>query len=207
MINIFVIDDHPVFINGIKSIFNGGQDKIKVTGTANSAKEALTKLKRSRAQVIFLDLIMPEFTGIEFCLIIKNLFPDKKVIALTGELDPSILYNAWMNKADAILMKYCGKDELIDTIHGVLAGRRIIGTKVPDFYSLITKEGKSAIKLTNREQQILNLLASGHSRDEVGQILGSTQNTVNFHCKNLFKKFNQNKLISVIEEARKAKLI
>lgn len=207
MINLFVIDDHPVYIDGIKSIFKDGNDKIKITGTATSADKALSKLKRSRAKVVLLDLIMPGTSGVEFCIVIKNMFPDKRVIALTGELDPVILYNVWMNKADAILMKYCGKDELIDTIHSVLSGKRILGTDVPDFSDLIGKDNISTIKLTTREQQILNLLAMGHTREDVANTLGSTQNAVNFHCKNLFKKFQKNKLVSVIEEARKIGLI
>lgn len=124
MINIFVIDDHPVFIDGIKTVFKNGNDKIKVSGSATSVKEALPKLKRSRAKVVLLDLIMPEISGVEFCLTIKKRFPEKKVIALTGELNPTVLYNAWMNKADAIIMKYCEKQELIDTIHTVLEGNR-----------------------------------------------------------------------------------
>ncbi|RLD45225.1 MAG: hypothetical protein DRI89_01685 [Bacteroidetes bacterium] len=207
MTNIFIIDDHPVVIDGIRSVFSDGKDKIKVSGWANSAKEALPKLKRSHAKVVLLDLIMPEFTGVEFCLVIKNQFPDKKVIALTGELNPTILYNAWMNKADAILMKYCGKQELIDTIHGVLAGNRIIGDQVPDFDYYLRSNGKREQKLTPSEQQILNLLAKGLSRAEAGKILGTSQNAINFHCKNLFKKFNKNKIVAVIEEAKRLKLI
>lgn len=207
MINIFIIDDHPIVIDGIRSVFNDGKDKIKVAGWANSAQEALPKLKRSHANVVILDLIMPDITGVEFCEVIKNQFPDKKVIALTGELNPTILYNTWINKADAILMKYCGKDELVETIHSVLAGSRIIGNKVPEFYEHIRVTGKKTPKLTRREHQILKLLAKGHSRDDVGKILGSTINAVNFHCKNLFIKFKKNKLISIVEEAKRKKLI
>ncbi len=207
MINIFIIDDHPVFIDGIKSIFYSGDDKIKVSGSANSAKEAFPKLKRSRARVVLLDLIMPEISGIEFSLVIKNNFPKKKVIALTGELDPTTLYNAWMNKVDAILMKYCGKDELVDAIHSVLSGNRVIGNNVPEFYNQIRNENITTPRLTKSEQQVLNLLSLGHTREKVSIILGSTPNAINFHCKNLFRKFEKNKLISVIEEAKKFGLI
>lgn len=207
MINIFIIDDHPVVIDGIRSIFSDGDDKIKVSGWANSAKEALPKLKRSLASVVLLDLIMPDFTGVEFCLVIKEQFPDKKVIALTGELNPTILYNTWLNKADAILMKYCGKEELVDTIHSVLAGRRIIGDKVPDFYEHLRSEETRERKLTPSEHQILSLLAKGHKRSAVGKILGTSENAVDFHCRNLFKKFNKNKLVAVLEEAKRENLI
>lgn len=207
MINIFVIDDHPVFIDGIRSIFSDGKDGIKVSGSANSAKEALPKLKRSKAKVVLLDLVMPELTGVEFCLMIKDMFPKKKVIALTGELNPTILYNTWVNKADAILMKYCGKDELVETVHSVLAGKRIIGENVPEFYEHLRVEEPRIPMLTPTEQQVLNLLAQGRTREDVGKILGSNQNAINFHCKNLFKKFNKNKLVSIIEEAKRQNLI
>lgn len=207
MINIFVIDDHPVFIDGIKTVFKNGNDKIKVSGSATSVKEALPKLKRSRAKVVLLDLIMPEISGVEFCLTIKKRFPEKKVIALTGELNPTVLYNAWMNKADAIIMKYCEKQELIDTIHTVLEGNRTIGPDVPDFHDLISGNDSESPKLTPSELPILNLLAKGHTRDEVGKILGSSRNAINFHCKNMNKKFNVKNITSVIDEARKRKLI
>ena len=207
MINIFVIDDHPVFIDGIKSLFDNGKDKIKVTGWANSAKEALPKLKRSHAKVVLLDLIMPGTSGVEFCLVIKNQFPDKKVIALTGELDPTILYNTWINKADAILIKYCGKQELVDTINTVLTGKRFLGVNVPEFYDQLLDTDNHKTKLTPSEQRILNLLSLGHNREDVAKILGISSNAINFHCKNLFKKFNKNKLISVIEEAKRENLI
>jgi len=206
MINIFVIDDHPVFIDGIISIFDK-DDEIKVSGSATSAKKALPKLKQPTANIILLDLIMPEVSGIEFSLVLKNLYPDKKILVLTGELDPTTLYNAWMNKVDAILMKYCGKDELVDAIHSVLSGHRVIGNKVPDFYNQIQNKNITTPRLTKSEQQVLNLLSLGHTREKVSEILGSNPNAINFHCRNLFRKFKKNKLISVIEEAKKFGLI
>lgn len=207
MVNVFVIDDHPVFIDGLRSIFSDGNDKIKITGWANSAKEALPKMKRSHAKVVLLDLIMPGINGVEFCLVLKNQFPDKKVIVLTGELNPTLLYNTWMNNADAILVKYCSKDELVDAIHSVLAGKRILGKDVPEFYQYLQKEDTTTIKLTPSEQRTLNLLAYGNSRSEVSNIMGISLNSVNFHCKNLYKKFNKSKLVSIIDEARRKKLI
>ncbi len=207
MINIFVIDDHPVIIDGLKSLFTDGEDKIKITGSANSAKEALSKLKRSSAKIVLLDLVMPETSGVEFCLVIKNMFPEKKVIALTGSLNSTMLYNTWNNKADAILMKYCGKEELVNTIYRVLEGSRIVGSRVPEFRDAKQKRNGNVPKLTSSEQKILNLLAKGKTREEAGKILGSSYHAVSFHCKNLFKKFNENKLVSVLDRARRAQLI
>lgn len=207
MINVFVIDDHPVFIDGIKSVFDSDVDKIKVTGWATSVKEAIPKLARSRAKVVLLDLIMPGISGVDFCLMIKNKFPEKKVIALTGELNPTILYNTWINKADGILMKYCVKQELVDAIHSVLQGNRVLGNNVPDFHELLLESGTKKPNLTISEQQVLNLLAKGYTREETAKILGSTPNAVHFHCKNMFKKFNKNNITGVVKEARRLGLI
>lgn len=207
MTSIFVIDDHPVIIDGLKAVFNNGPDKIKISGSANSAEEAIPLLKRFKGKVILLDLVMPGKSGVEFCIEIKTLFPKKKVIILTGELDLILLNNAWINLADAILMKYCGKNELVETIHGVLEGRRIIGSKVPEFRNHVFFNKSDKPTLTNGEQQVLNLLAKGNSRQEVGKILGSSHNAVDFHCKNLFKKFNKNRLVLVLEEAKRMQFI
>ncbi len=207
MINIFVIDDHPVFIDGIKSVFSNGNDKIKVTGWATSVKEALPKLKRSQAKIVLLDLIMPEISGVDFCLMIKKQFPEKKVIALTGELDPTVLYNTWINGADAILIKYCQKKELVSAIHSVLKGNRVLGDQVPNFFELLNLTSPKKSLLTISEHQVLSLLAKGRSQKETAKLLGSSLNAVGFHVKNMYKKFNVKNITSAIDEARKRKLI
>ncbi len=207
MIDLFVIDDHPVVIDGLISVFKDGHDNIRVTGSANSAEEALPKLVRSKANIVILDLLMPGISGVDFCLKLKKEFPRKKVIILTGESGINLLYNVWINRADAILLKHSGKDELVDAIRGVMSGRRIIGSNVPDFMIPHKTIEQRIPKLTNREHQILTLLAKGMTRGEVARMLGSSVDAVNFHCKNLFRKFDQNKLVSVVDEARNLGLI
>lgn len=207
MINIFVIDDHQMIIDGIHTYFDDGIDRIKISGSANSAKEALPKLKRTSAKVILLDLIMPDYSGIEFCTVIKNLFPDRKVIALTGETNPTLLYNAWSNKFDAIILKTCGKQELIETIHNVLEGNRNVGKGVPDFSMNYDPHDAKGRNLTKGEIRVLTLLAKNRSRDDVAEMIGISRSAVNFHCRNLFRKFKTKKMLTVIEQAREENLI
>jgi len=206
-IRVFVIDDHPVYIEGIRSIFLEGNDHIKIVGSANSAKEAHRKLLSSSANVVLLDLVMPEMSGVELAVLLKKDFPEKKVIALTGENNPTVLYNAWINGVDAILMKYCGREELVETIHEVLEGRRVIGSEVPEFHFIDGELIRNQRRLTPGEQKVLNLLAQGYTRKVVADILRTSENAVDFHCKNLFRKFNSKKLIHIIEIARSEKLI
>ncbi len=207
MINVFVIDDHPLFIDGLKSVFSNNKDGIKISGSANSADEALPLLKRSMAKIVLLDLKMPGTSGDEFCLVLKSKFPDKKVIALTGETDTTLLYNTWNNMADAILIKHCGKQELVNVITSVLSGKRILGTNVPEFHNQRSINKSDRPRLTNSELRVISLLSTGKTRTEVAQVLGTSQHAVNFHVKNIFKKFKMNRIMSVVDEAKRLHLI
>ncbi len=144
MIKIYVIDESPVFIDEIKSIILPEKDKMRITGYANSVKEALPMLKQSSADIVILDLDMPNNPGVEFCSIVKNQLPDKKVVALTSQLDSTLIFNTWMNLADAILMKDYIKEDLVDIIRGVIIGKRILGRKVPEFYEELKEYNKKS---------------------------------------------------------------
>ncbi len=207
MINVFIIDDHPMVIKGIKSIFKDENQGIRICGSALSAEESLSLIEESGADIILLDLMMPGISGVDHCSTLKKIHPDKKVIVLTGELNPVILKKAWSNMSDAIIAKYCGMDELVDVIKGVLQGRRIIGSDIPDFNQDNESDSLQAIKLTNRETLILKLLSEGNTREEVSVTISSSQDTVKFHCKNIFRKFGRNKLVSVIQDAKSKGLI
>ncbi|PLX02486.1 MAG: hypothetical protein C0595_10610 [Marinilabiliales bacterium] len=209
MTNLFIIDDHPTFIEGVKSLFPGDHpEKIKVGGTATTVTEARRKLKKSMAQIVLLDLVMPEVSGVDLCLEIKTYYPEKKVIIVTGELDPIVLFNVWNNDADAILTKYFERDELIATIETVLEGDRVKGSKVPNF-SLVGNYNPNIVKskLTRTEQRVLNLLAQGHRRKEVGRILDSTAAAINFHCSSLFRKFHVESVTQLILKAKEDEIV
>lgn len=207
MVRVFIVDDHPLFIDGVKSIFKNGKDEIIIEGYSLSAKEAIRSIKQCQVDVVLIDLIMPELNGLDLFLMLKRQCPKMKTIALTASTDPGLLMNIWRNGVDAILMKYCGKKELVKTIHAVMNNERIIGENTPYFPTESIKNGTSSPKLTRREVQILNILAKNYDRQTVSNILGVSKYAVDFHCKNIFKKFNKNTLISVLEEAQKANII
>lgn len=208
MIYVYSIDDHPLFIDGVKAAFSIDVDKVEFVGSSNSGYIALEELKDSAVDVVLLDMVMPEMNGIEACKRIKKQYPELKVIILTGETESSLLFDVWMAGADAILLKYCGKDELFQTMTRVLRGERIIGQNVPFFFDQIeTNKDKDKPELTQREEEVLKLLATGLTRSEVADQLHLSNAAVNFHCKNLFKKFSKNRIHSLLAEARKLKII
>jgi len=201
-IEIFIIDDHPAYIEGIKRFFNKKTDNIFIGGWAKSIAIAREKLKTSMAQVIFLDLVLPGESGVEYCIELKREYKDIKVIALTGESDENLLYNVWLNGVDAIVNKVTGKKQLIKTIHSVLNNDRVIGSNVPPFFEYRDNSHDKPF-LTTREQQVFKLLVGGYYRKEVAEILDISLDTVGKHCTNVFKKYGVDSLQTYISKQRK----
>jgi len=206
MIYLYLIDDHPLFINGVKAVLETDSE-LAILGSANSCKEGLETMNTNMVDIILLDLLMPEVNGVTCARTLKKLFPYIKLIALTGELDENLLHDAWLSGMDAILLKYCGREELIETIKTVSHGNKIIGKNVPYFFSLEKDTRPEIPRLTRREEDVLKLLALELSRREVAERLSITIDSVNFHCRNLFRKFNKTKIQGLLAEARKLSII
>ncbi len=206
MIYLFLIDDHPLFINGVKAVLETDEN-LAVVGSSNSCREAITMIDPENIDVILLDLVMPETNGVICARSLKKAYPNIKIIALTGELDEALLHEAWLSGMDGMLLKYCGRVELIETIKSVYKGNKIIGKNVPYFFNLEKVTASEVPRLTRREEDVLKLLALNLSRKEVSERLMITIDAVSFHCKNLFRKFKKNKIQSLLEEARRLEII
>ena len=205
MIRILLVDDHSYFNMGVTTLFENHED-IRIIDSCTSGIDALEKLKSIKIDVVLLDIAMPEMEGIECCKQIKKLYPDIKVIAFTGETNTQVYYDIWLQKVDGILLKTCESDELISCIKNVIVGQKIIGINVPSFFEKASKK-RTTTNLTRKEKEILKLLGTGISRKEAADRLFISIDTVNFHCKNIFRKFNNTKLNSIIAEAKKAKML
>ncbi len=206
MIKILVVDDHPYINHGLISVFEGHKE-ISIVGSALSGVEALSFLKKNDVDIVILDIIMPEMNGVECCTRIKADYPNTKVIAFTGEMDPQSLYNIWTKKADAILNKNCGLEDLISTIKSVKSGQKIIGDNIPNFFEPDPDQSSTKPKLTKTEIEVLKLLATGLTRQEAADKMNRSMYTVEFHCKNIFRKFGNNRVHSVITEAKRKRII
>ena len=207
MINVFLVDDHSFFIKGVIDSLKRYDETIRISGSSTTCREALQQLEMLDVDVVLLDILMPEMNGIECCRHIKEQFPDMKVIALTGEIDPKILLEMWLQKSNAILLKTCGLDELVSTIEGVMRNRMIIGNGVPDFLIHSDLPEGKVPQLTRTELEVLKLLGTGLLRKEVADKMNSSMYSVEFHCKNIFRKFNSNKINTIIAEARRRRII
>ncbi|RLD66384.1 MAG: hypothetical protein DRI84_04875 [Bacteroidetes bacterium] len=206
-IEVFVIDDHPIVNQGINDVFAYNDYGVSVVGSATNVNEALDQIINLEPDVILLDIVMPDINGVECCKRIKTDYPNIKVIAYTGELDTGLLLDIWLEKADAVVLKTSGVEELIKTIKKVMDGQRVIGTNVPEFFTKSNENKKVKIRLTRIETEVLNHLGEGMTRKEVAEKMNRAMDTINFHCRNIFKKFGNQRIHEIVKEAKKARYI
>ncbi|MFK5854494.1 MAG: response regulator transcription factor [Bacteroidota bacterium] len=205
MIKVLSVDDHLYLIKGLMSVFEDNTD-ISIVASAESGVNALEVLKTVDVDLVLLDIVMPEMDGVECCKQIKKLYPHIKVIAFTGESDSNILLNMWNNKADSILSKDCGIVELSATIKSVMKGQKSIGKNVPPFLEE-TFAKHSFVDLTKKETEVLKLLSLGLPHKEIANKLFVEIGTINFHCKNIRRKFGNRKTSEIIAVSKESRLI
>lgn len=206
-IEVFVIDDHPIINQGMTDVFKYRDCGVSVVGSSTNCIDAYVQINNLRPDLVLLDLIMPDINGVECCKTIKKSHPEIKVIAYTGELDTRLLLDVWLEKVDAILLKSSGVEEIIKTIESVMNNNRVIGTNVPEFFTKVLDNRDKRVQLTRIETEVLNYLGQGMKRKEVAEKMNRAMDTINFHCRNIFKKFDSQKIHEIIKEAKKGRYI
>lgn len=203
MINIFVIDDHSIFIDGVYTVLSKYKNKINIVGSATNAKDALENLQSLTVDMVLQDLLMPVVNGAECCRMIKETYPEIKVIALTGELNPVLLHEAWKNGIDSIVLKGSGSEELYKAILEVSKGRRFFSNGLPEFIFPV-KEciSETLPNITAREREVLLCLAVNPNRKQAADKLCLSTRGLQFHISNLMIKFETSNLKELLSKAR-----
>lgn len=201
-ISILLIDDHAMVIEGMKAILQL-IPSVQVKATANNAFEAMDALKQHNIQLCFLDINLPDISGIDLCLKIKKEFPQIYIIGLSTFSQRSYIAQMMQNGASGYLLKSATKEEIEEAITTVLHGKL--------FFNISTVEtlfnDKEAPLLTRREKEILILIADGLTNNEIAKKIFLSSHTVDSHRKNLFIKFDVNNVALLIKKASQAGLL
>ena len=192
-IRVLIVDDHAVVRQGLKS-FLRTQDDIVVVGEAADGEEALTQLQRLRPDVILMDLVMPGVDGIAATRRIHEASPDTKVIVLTSFTQDEQVIAAVKAGASAYLLKDVRPQELGQAIRAVFGGDvQLHPYAAAKLMQEVAASGTGAAKpdaLTNREGDVLRLLARGMSNKEIASTLGVAEKTVKTHVSHILHKLN-----------------
>ena len=203
MIKVFIIEDHPIVIDGIKTLVNDS-GIAEFIGFAKTAAESLKLLTSTSADVILLDINLPDMSGIELCKIIHSKYPQLKILALTTFLQRDFVDKMLENGAMGYVLKNAPGEEIIDGICTVAEGGKFICEAVN---LLIKKQDNDTMFLSRREIQILSLIAAGDTTKEIADKLFISVFTVETHRKNLLTKLNARNMVSLINIAMDYKYI
>lgn len=194
-ITVLIVDDHTLLREGISKILalDAG---IKVLGAAASGEEALSMAGTYRPRIILLDINLPGISGVETCSKIKAQYPEINIIALTIYEEDSYVFEMIKAGASGYLLKDVGPDVLIRTIKDVAAGQYLLHPKVTrkvmhefNRLSQIIDTSQKTL-LTEREQEVLKLVAQGDSNKEIASKLYISEKTVKNHITNVFQKLD-----------------
>ena len=192
-IRVMVVDDHEVVRTGIKAILEPEGD-LEVVGEAASATEAIQKVPRLDPHVILMDVRMEGMSGIEACRLIKSAHPEVYVLMVTSFSEEEAVTSAIMAGASGYLLKNVGRADLIKSIRGVAKGDNLLdpavtGAVMERLARLAAKEEqRAAEELSDREREVLALVAQGLTNREIGERLVISENTARNHVSRILDK-------------------
>lgn len=184
-IRVLAIDDHPLLREGIASALADQPDMILV-GEAADARGGIEQFRRTRPDVTLMDLQMPDISGLEAMRIIRQEFPEARILVLTTYQGDAQVSNALRHGASGFLLKGTLRKELRDAIRAVHGGRRVIPPDVA--MSLAEHVGDEMLSL--RELEVLRSAAGGNANKSIGLELGISEDTVKAHMKSILAKLD-----------------
>jgi DNA-binding NarL/FixJ family response regulator len=186
-IRILTADDHPLLRYGITALI-GAEPDMELVAQASTGREAIEQFRRHQPDVTLMDLQMPGMNGIEAIIAIRSEFPNARIIVVTTYAGDVQVTRALKAGARAYILKGHLAGELLDTIRAVHAGQR----RIPAEVAAEVAEHAGEDGLTEREIEVLRLIAGGNANKEIGAQLSITEETVKSRVSNILSKLGAN---------------
>jgi len=209
-IKILIADDHPVVREGLIAMLSRESD-FAVVGEAKDGAEAVNKAKELNPDVVLMDLRMPEIDGVEAIRQIRPAMPNVKFIILTTYSDDEYIFSGIEAGARAYLLKDAPREDLFKAIRSVYRGESLIqpvvASKLLDRFSQLSRRTPSGEELSERELEVLCLMAKGAANKEISAELNIAQSTVKTHITNIFQKLGVNDRTEAVTQALRKGII
>src|SRR4051812_10939153 len=214
-IRVLVVDDHALFRRGLEMVLAQEPD-IEVVGEASDGAEALSKAMDTTPDIVLMDVRMPKRGGIDACSAIKEAVPSTNVIMLTISDEEADLYDAIKAGATGYLLKEISIEEVASAIRAVYGGQSLISPSMAskllsEFASMIKRSDDRqqlpAPRLTDREMEVLKLVAKGMNNRDIAKELFISENTVKNHIRNILEKLQLHSRMEAVVYAVREKLL
>lgn len=210
MIKILIADDHQMFIDGLKSMLEETEG-IEVIGEAMNGQEVIDISNRIAVDIVIMDISMPDMDGIEATKELFKKHPHIKVLGLSMFNDRNFISDLLKAGAHGYILKNTGKEELVKAIHTLESGENYLGEEVEKtlLSSFMKKTSQMQVveKLSEREQEVLECIATGLTTNEIAIQLFISKNTVETHRKNLLYKLKARNTAELVNNAYKQRII
>jgi len=212
-----IVDDHALFRRGLEMVLDEEED-IELVDQASDGSEAVEKAGESLPDVVLMDIRMPRSSGIEACRAMKEVAPSAKIVMLTISDEEEDLFEAIRAGASGYLLKDLPLDEVAETVRAVHDGQSLInpsmaGKLLIEFATLAKRDAEERVqqvpapRLTEREMQVLKLVARGMNNRDIAKELFISENTVKNHVRNILEKLQIHSRMEAVMVAVREKLI
>jgi two-component system NarL family response regulator len=212
-IRVLICDDHALFRRGLIMVLES-EDGIEVVAEAEDGEEAIRKAEEAAPDVVLMDVRMPRMSGIEATRAIAEAVPTAKILMLTVSDEEEDLYEAVKAGATGYLLKEISIEEVANAIRAVVTGQSLISpsmaSKLLSEFNNLAKQAQQKViapKLTDRELQVLKLVAQGMSNREAAETLFISENTVKNHVRNILEKLHLHSRMEAVVYAVREKLL
>ena len=199
---ILLVDDHRIFLEGTKTIIESTSDKYRVKDIASSVEEALELLKQNDYDVLITDYEMPGMTGMELIQIAKTINPDLRTIVLSMHDEPAVVKELLKLGLNGFVLKSDSHQDIFEALKRVEEGKIYLSQSISQMLIHHTDKSNSS-SLTPREQEIVKLIVKEYSTKQIAEILFISEKTVETHRKNILKKTETTNLVGLTKYAFK----
>ena len=207
-VTVLLVDDHPIVRQGLRNLLDSMPD-FKVVGEAGDGLQALELIEKVQPQVLVIDVVMPGLSGLEVTQRVKRQWPAVKVIILSMQNNEAYVVSALKSGASGYILKDTGPEELVDAIRAVVKGERYLSKQLSEriINAYVSKVDEAEVDpydtLTNREKEILHLIAEGFTNQEIAERLYISPRTAELHRSNVLNKLSLKNQVDLVRFAIK----
>jgi DNA-binding NarL/FixJ family response regulator len=202
-IRVLIVDDHAVVRSGLRLLLEA-EDDMAVVGEAGTARDAVFELRSSKADVVLMDVAMPGGSGIEVIPQLLHEAPETKILMLSMQDDPNYVRQAFEAGASGYVLKEAADAEVVAAVREVAEGRSYVnpalGARLVAAESEARKRAE-ADPLSDREREVLRLLALGHTNQEIAKMLYISVRTAETHRAHIMQKLNLRSRADLVRHA------